>query len=91
MPLLAGNPSDSTASTKNDGDGYRMACSIPLRTFDLTDEQNKKVGEAMAEHHKTGCSEASEAKFVQQMKGILTPEQFAKFKESYEASPKMKM
>jgi len=45
----------------------------------------------MAEHHKTGCTEQSEAKFVEQVKGILTPEQFAKFKEAYESGPKMKM
>jgi hypothetical protein len=34
----------------------------------------------MAEHQKAGCSEASEAKYKQEAKGILTKEQFAKFK-----------
>jgi hypothetical protein len=35
---------------------------------------------AMTEHHKTGCTDASEAKFMKDVEGILTPEQFAKFK-----------
>ena len=34
----------------------------------------------MTEHHKAGCTEATEAKFMKDAKGILTPEQFAKFK-----------
>ena len=68
-----------------------MACTVPVRTFNLTDEQRKKMAAVMAEHHKEGCTEASEAKFVEQVKGILTPDQFSKFKKSYEAGPKMKM
>jgi Spy/CpxP family protein refolding chaperone len=35
---------------------------------------------AMTEHHKAGCTEATEAKFMKDVEGILTPEQFAKFK-----------
>jgi hypothetical protein len=34
----------------------------------------------MEEHHKAGCSEASEEKYMQQAKTILTQEQYAKFK-----------
>jgi len=34
----------------------------------------------MTEHHKAGCTEATEAKFMKDAQGILTPEQFAKFK-----------
>ena len=34
----------------------------------------------MAEHHKTGCNEDSEAKFMDEAKKILNDEQFAKFK-----------
>jgi Spy/CpxP family protein refolding chaperone len=34
----------------------------------------------MAEHHKEGCSKESEAKYMKEAKGILTPEQYAKFK-----------
>jgi len=34
----------------------------------------------MAEHMKAGCSEATEAKYMKEAEGILTKEQFAKFK-----------
>ena len=43
-------------------------------------EQKTKMDAAMTEHHKAGCNEASEAKFMKEAEGILTPEQFAKFK-----------
>ena len=91
MPVFAQNSSDSTATRQKESEGFRMACTVPVRNFNLTDEQKKKMAEVMAEHHKTGCTEQSEAKFVEQVKGILTPEQFAKFKEAYESGPKMKM
>ena len=34
----------------------------------------------MVEHEKTGCSEASEKKYMKEAKGILTAEQYKKFK-----------
>jgi hypothetical protein len=34
----------------------------------------------MAEHHKEGCSKETEKKFMREAKGVLTPEQYAKFK-----------
>jgi len=43
-------------------------------------DQKTKMETAMAEHHKTGCTDASEAKFMKDVQGILNPEQFAKFK-----------
>jgi hypothetical protein len=33
-----------------------------------------------AEHHKEGCSAASEKKYMQQAKTILSKDQYAKFK-----------
>ena len=45
----------------------------------------------MAEHHKTGCTEGSEAKYMEEVKVIMTPEQYAKFKQEYDRSTKMKM
>jgi Spy/CpxP family protein refolding chaperone len=91
MPVFAGNPSGSTTTTQNEREGFKMACTVPIRNYNLTDEQKKKMAQVMAEHHKTGCTEASEAKFVQQVKEILTPDQFAKFQKAYESGPKMKM
>jgi len=38
----------------------------------------------MEEHHKAGCSEASETKYMQEAKSILTKEQFATFKAECE-------
>jgi len=46
----------------------------------LTPDQKTKMETAMTEHHKAGCTEATEAKFMKDAQGILTPEQFAKFK-----------
>jgi Spy/CpxP family protein refolding chaperone len=46
----------------------------------LTAEQQTKMDAVMAEHHKAGCSEASETKLMKEAEGILTPEQYAKFK-----------
>ena len=39
-----------------------------------------KMDAAIEEHHKAGCTEASEAKYMQAAKSILTKEQYAKFK-----------
>jgi len=44
----------------------------------------------MEEHHKAGCSEASEAKYKQEAKGILTKEQYAKFKAECKKGEKEK-
>jgi hypothetical protein len=35
---------------------------------------------AMADHQKAGCNDASETKYMETAKSVLTPEQFAKFK-----------
>ena len=45
----------------------------------------------MAEHMKTSCTDASEAKCMEQAKAIMTPEQYAKFKQKYDRAPKEKM
>ena len=56
-----------------------MACTVALATLNLTPDQKTKMDAALTEHHKAGCSEASEAKYMQEAKSILTPEQYAKF------------
>ena len=68
-----------------------MACTVPTLPLQLTEEQRQKWATAMSEHHRTGCTVASEAKLLASAKEILTPEQFQKFKEKYESGPKMKM
>lgn len=66
--------------TKQVGNESKMACTVALANLNLTPDQKTKMDAALAEHHKAGCSEASEAKYMEAAKGILTPEQYAKFK-----------
>src|SRR6266702_5025388 len=65
--------------TKQVGNESKMACTVALASLNLTPDQKTKMDAAMADHQKAGCSEASEAKYMEQAKSILTPEQYAKF------------
>ena len=75
--VFAGEHGDCT---KKVGNMEKPACSVSLASLNLTPEQKTKMDAVMAEHNKAGCSEASEAKYMQEAKSILTKEQFAKFK-----------
>ena len=75
--MFAGEHGDCTKKAGNEG---KMACTASLASLDLTPDQKTKMETAMTEHHKAGCTEATEAKFMNDAKGILTPEQYAKFK-----------
>ena len=66
--------------TKQVGNEAKMACTVSLASLNLTPDQKTKMDAAMAEHQKAGCSEASETKYMETAKGILTSEQYAKFK-----------
>jgi Spy/CpxP family protein refolding chaperone len=66
--------------TKQVGNHEKAACQASMASLNLTAEQKTKMDTAMTEHHKAGCSEATEAKFMKDAEGILTPEQYAKFK-----------
>jgi len=66
--------------TKQVGNKQMAACQVSLASLNLTPDQKTKMDAVMAEHVKAGCSEASEAKYMQEAKGILTKEQYAKFK-----------
>jgi Spy/CpxP family protein refolding chaperone len=68
------------ACTKQAGNKGVMACEVSLANLNLTPEQKTKMDALMAEHHKEGCSAASEEKYMKGAKGILTKEQYAKFK-----------
>ena len=89
--LFAGDHGDDMLKVQNEKKEMKMACSVPLGDLNLTPEQMKKMNTVMAEHMKTGCTEASEAKYMEEAKAIMTPEQYAKFKEKYDRSPQMKM
>ena len=66
--------------TKKVGNTAKPACTVSLASLNLTADQKTKMDAAMAEHQKAGCSEATEAKFMKDAEGILTTEQYAKFK-----------
>ena len=65
---------------KKVGNEPKAACQASMASLNLTAEQKTKMDAAMAEHQKAGCSEATEAKFMKDAEGILTPDQYAKFK-----------
>jgi hypothetical protein len=75
--MFAGEHGDCT---KNVGNEAKAAFQVSLASMNLTSEQKTKMDAAMAEHQKAGCTEASEAKYMQEAKGILNKEQYAKFK-----------
>ena len=75
--MFAGEHGDCT---KKVGNAAKLACTVSLASLDLTPDQKTKMDAAMAEHMKAGCSEATEAKYLKEAEGILTNEQYAKFK-----------
>lgn len=75
--MFAGEHGDCANKAGNEG---KMACTASFATLNLTPDQKTKMETAMAEHHKAGCNQATEAKYMKDVEGILTPEQFAKFK-----------
>jgi hypothetical protein len=75
--MFAGEHGDCTKKVGNEA---KAPCQVSLASLNLTPEQKTKMDAVMAEHEKAGCSEASEAKYMKEAKGILTKEQFAKFK-----------
>ena len=74
--IFAGEHGDCTKKVGHDA---KAACQVSLASLNLTAEQKTKMDAIMAEHEKAGCTEASEAKYMQEAKGILTQEQYAKF------------
>jgi len=74
--VFAGEHGDCT---KQAGNTSKPACSVSLASLNLTPDQKTKMEAIMAEHHKAGCSEASESKYMEEAKGVLNKDQFAKF------------
>src|SRR6059058_5199409 len=75
--MFAGEHGDCTKKVGNEA---KAACTVSLASLNLTPDQKTKMEAAMAEHQKAGCTEASEAKYMKEAEGILTKEQYAKFK-----------
>jgi Spy/CpxP family protein refolding chaperone len=74
--MFAGEHGDCTKQVGNE----KAACQASMASLNLTAEQKTKMEAAMADHHKAGCSEASETKYMDAAKATLTADQFAKFK-----------
>ena len=74
--MFAGEHGDCVKKVGNE----KAACQASVADLNLTADQKTKMDAVMTEHHKVGCSKASEAKYMEEAKGILTPEQIAKFK-----------
>src|SRR5437879_13618397 len=85
--MFAGEHGDCT---KQVGNQAKMACTVSLASLNLTPDQKTKMDAAMADHQKAGCSEASEAKYMEQAKSILNPEQYAKFESHCKTGDKSK-
>src|SRR5881628_2662191 len=85
--MFAGEHADCT---KQAGYKGKMACAVSLASLNLTPEQKTKMDAVMAQHEKEGCNEASEAKYMQEAKTILTKEQYAKFEAECKMSDKDK-
>src|SRR4029077_10194047 len=66
--------------TKQVGNQAKAACQVSLASLNLTPDQKTKRDSAMTEHQKACGSDASEAKYMETAKSVLTPEQYAKFK-----------
>ena len=86
--MFAGEHGDCTKQVGNKQG--KMACAVSLVSLNLTPEQKTKMDAAMEEHHKAGCSKESEHKYMQEAKGILNKDQFAKFKAECKKGEKEK-
>ncbi len=74
--MIAGQHGDCTKQVGNEG---KAACEASYASLDLTADQKTKMDTIMAEHHKAGCSKETEAKYMEEVKGVLTADQYAKF------------
>jgi Spy/CpxP family protein refolding chaperone len=75
--MFAGEHGDCAKKVGNEA---KAACQVSLANLNLTADQKTQMDTVMAEHQKAGCSEASEAKYMKEAKGILNKDQYAKFK-----------
>ena len=85
--VFAGEHGDCT---KQVGNHAKMACTVSLASLNLTPDQKTKMDAALEEHHKAGCNEASETKYMESAKEILTPDQYAKFQAQCKKGEKEK-
>lgn len=83
--IFAGNKSGDACCAKNVSN--KMACA-DFASLGVTAEQKSKLEAWQADCQKAGCTEKSRAKFLQQAKGILSSDQYAKLKAGCDKSAK---
>ena len=86
--MFAGEHGDCTKQVGNKQG--KMACAVSLANLNLTPEQQTKMNAVMAQHEKEGCNEASEAKYMQEAKTILTKEHTRSSKPSARRATKIR-
>src|SRR5436309_15022576 len=74
--MFAGEHGDCAKKAGNEG---KMACTASLATLNLTADQKTNMETARTDHHKAGCTEATEAKFMKDVESILPREQYARY------------
>ena len=75
--MFAGEHGDCATKVGNE---TKMACHTSMASLNLTAEQKTKMDTAMEAHKKAGCTKDNEAKFMKEAEGILTADQYTKFK-----------
>lgn len=83
--IFAGNKSDHACCAKNVSN--KMACA-DFGSLGVTAEQKSKLEAWQADCQKAGCTKEARAKFLQQAKGILSADQYAKLKTECDKSAK---
>jgi hypothetical protein len=83
-PLFAGDKAGHGCCAKNASHSDSMAC-IDYASLNLTADQKSKIEAWQADCTKAGCTKESRHTFLQQAKGILSADQFAKLKEQCKA------
>ena len=80
VSVFAGDkPGDKACCPQGASNSDKKMCA-DLTSLNLTADQKAKIEAWQAECMKSGCTKESRHKFLQQAKGILSAEQFAKLK-----------
>jgi hypothetical protein len=80
-------PGSKACCVKGVSNTEKTVCA-DLATLNLTADQKTKIDAWQTECMKNGCTKESRHKFLQQAKGILSAEQFAKLKAECKKSAK---
>ena len=85
-PVFAGNKSDHACCAKEAANSGKMCADFA--SLGVSAEQKTKLETWQADCMKAGCTKESRKKFLQQAKGILSADQYAKLKAECEKPAK---